>query len=95
MNYLTYGTDTLLAEPTNLTRIAGVVIEQETLTLRLSDGRCIQLEMRRYPWLAWLVAATAEQRSQWEVVPSGGGVWWTKLDDGIELQPLLDMQPLI
>lgn len=77
-----------------MTQVASVSIEQDTLTLRLSDGRCIQLEMRRYPWLAWLVAATSEQRSQWEVVPSGGGVWWPKLDDGVELQPLLDMQPL-
>ena len=75
-----------------MTRIASVTIEQDTLTLHLSDGRAIQLEMGRYPWLTWLVAATSEQRSQWEIVPSGGGVWWPKLDDGIELQPLLDMQ---
>jgi hypothetical protein len=44
--------------------------------------------------MAWLRNASAEQRSRWEIVPSGGGVWWPELDEGIELQPLLDLQSL-
>jgi hypothetical protein len=51
--------------------------------------------MAHYPWLKWLQRATPEQREQWEIMPSGGGVWWEALDEGIELQPLLDMTPLI
>lgn len=51
--------------------------------------------MRLYPWLQWLLKATPEQQRRWEIVPSGGGVWWTELDEGIELELLLDMQPLL
>ncbi|MCB0199582.1 MAG: DUF2442 domain-containing protein, partial [Anaerolineae bacterium] len=62
--------------------------------LRLSDGRILQLEMSQHPWLRWLLDATSEQRQQWEIVPSGGGAWWPELDDGVELQPLLDVKSL-
>jgi hypothetical protein len=51
--------------------------------------------MSRYLWLNWLLKANLEQRNRWEIMPSGGGVWWDELDEGIELQPLLDLQPLI
>jgi hypothetical protein len=55
----------------------------------------ILLDMIKYRWLRWLLEAAPEKRSRWEIVPSGGGVWWTELDEGIELQPLFDLQPLL
>ncbi len=72
-----------------------VAFSVDTLMLRLSDGRVLQLEMSRLSWLRWLLDATPEQRQLWEIVPSGGGVWWPELDDGVELQPLLGVQSLI
>lgn len=95
MSYLTYGTSTLPAESLQLAQIASVTFENDLLVLRLSDGRTLQLDMNRYAWLRWLLNATPEQRKAWEIVPSGGGVWWPDLDDGVELQPLLDMQAMI
>lgn len=95
MNYSTYGMGTLPAEAVKLVQIASVAFANDMLALRLSDGRILQLDMRQHSWLRWLLEATSEQRELWEIVPSGGGVWWPELDEGIELQPLLDMQSLI
>ena len=72
-----------------------VAFSDDTLMLWLSDGRVLQLEMSRLSWLRWLLDATPQQRQLWEIVPSGGGVWWPELDNGVELQPLLDVQSLI
>lgn len=94
MNYTISGMTTSPAESFETVRIADVLVETDNLILRLNDGRAILLDMRLYPWLQWLLNATPEQRRRWEIVPSGGSVWWTELDEGIELQPLLDMQPL-
>lgn len=95
MSYSTYGTNISPAEPVKLVRIASVAFAGDTLLLHLSDGRTVQLEMHQYTWLRWLLQATPAQRNDWEIVPSGGGVWWPELDEGVELQPLLAMQSLI
>ena len=95
MSSMTFGTTTFPAEPVEIARIVDVTIDADTLLIRLNDGRAILLNMTLYPWLRWLLDATSEQRQQWELVPSGGGVWWPALDEGIELRPLLDLQPLV
>ena len=94
MNYSTYGMNILQAEPVKLAKLTGVAFVGDTLALQLSDGRVLQLGMNDHAWLTWLREATPEQRQDWEIVPSGGGVWWPELDNGVELQPLLDMQSL-
>ena len=94
MTYSTFGTPTFQAEPIKLARINDVSFQNDEVVLTLTDGRSIHLEMSRFPWLAWLQNAGAEQRRRWEIVPSGGGVWWPELDEGIELQPLLDLHSL-
>jgi hypothetical protein len=83
-----------ITEPVKLVRIAEVSFADETLIIGLNDGRAIHLAMPQHDWLRWLLQATPEQRSNWEIVPSGGGVWWSELDNGVELEPLLDPQPL-
>jgi hypothetical protein len=95
MSFTNYGTGTSLVDRESLAQIVSVSFAGETLIVRLNDGRAILLEMARYSWLRWLLAATPQDRCRWEVVPSGGGVWWPELDDGIELQPLLDLQPIL
>lgn len=94
MTYSIFGTPTFQAEPIKLARIANVTFNDDDVALTLTDGRELHLNMTKFSWLAWLYRASAEQRSRWEVVPSGGGVWWPELDEGIELQPLLDLQSL-
>lgn len=77
-----------------LAKLTEVALVGDTLVLQSSDGRKLELQLADYSWLEWLLEATPEQRQRWEIVPSGGGVWWPELDDGVELQPLLDMQSL-
>ena len=94
MTYSTFGTPTFQAEPIKLARIDYVTFQGDDVVLTLTDGRAIHLNMTKFPWLTWLLRANPDQRSRWEIVPSGGGVWWPELDEGIELQPLLDLHSL-
>ena len=94
MNYSTYGMITSPVDPQQMAKIADVTFDAEILILRLTDEREIRLNMTKYHWLQWLYDAAPEQQKQWTSVPSGGGVWWLDLDNSIELQPLLDSQPL-
>ena len=75
-------------------QFANVAYKDNDVILTLTDGRIIHLDMTKFSWLTWLLHANPDQRSRWEIVPSGGGVWWPELDEGIELQPLLDIQCL-
>lgn len=95
MSYSTSGTITFPDELVTPVKIDKVAFENGQVIIYLSDYRAIHLSMAQYPWLRWLQQATPEQRSHWEIVPSGGGVWWEELDEGIELQPLLDSKPLV
>ncbi|MFZ1755832.1 MAG: DUF2442 domain-containing protein, partial [Caldilineaceae bacterium] len=95
MSYSTYGMNTLPNEAVRLAQITNITFENDLMVVHLTDGRALQLDMNQHAWLRWLLNATPEQRQSWEIVPSGGGVWWPDLDDGVELQPLLDMQAMI
>jgi len=64
------------------------------LFVSLSDGREISLPIERVEWLNWLVKATPQQRSKWSIEPGGFAIYWDKLDDGIEVRHLLEMQSL-
>jgi hypothetical protein len=59
----------------------------EFLMLRLSDGRRLLIPREE---LDELKNATPEQASELFIVPSGTGVWWPQLDDGIYLPNLLE-----
>jgi hypothetical protein len=59
----------------------------EFLMLRLDDGRRLLVPREE---LSELKNATAEQAADVIVVPSGTGVWWPKLDDGLYLPDFLE-----
>jgi hypothetical protein len=59
----------------------------EFLMLRLDDGRRLLVPREE---LGELKNATAEQAEDVIVVPSGTGVWWPKLDDGLYLPDFLE-----
>jgi len=59
----------------------------EFLMLRLSDGRRLLIPREE---LDELKNATVEQATELFIVPSGTGVWWPQLDDGIYLPNLLE-----
>ena len=57
------------------------------LYIRLTDGREIGVPLTRF---LWLKRATPTQRSKWRIEPHGLAVYWDDLDDGIEIDHLLE-----
>ena len=60
----------------DLVRIDHVAFAGDILVIYLNDGRAIQLELARYPWLWGLFKTSPDQRTRWEIFPTGGGIWW-------------------
>jgi hypothetical protein len=61
--------------------------EDEFLMLRLSDGRRLLIPREE---LGELKNATTEQAMDIMIVPTGSGVWWPKIDDGLYLPDFLE-----
>jgi len=73
----------------------GLRFEDNLLFILLNDGREISLPIARMEWLQWLAKATPEQRARWTIEPGGFAIYWEDLDDGIEIEYVLSMQPLV
>ena len=80
---------------TEQVRTAGVRFVGDMLIVQLSDGRELSVPLDRSDWLKWLRDAAPEQRANWSIEPRGFAVYWEDLDDGIELNHLLSMQPIL
>jgi hypothetical protein len=78
-----------------MVRAHSVRFATDMLYVVLSDGREIGLPLHRIDWLAWLAKATPEQRERWSIEPGGGAVYWDDLDDGIEVEHILELQPIV
>lgn len=64
----------------------GVVVNDETLTVDLSDGRTICAPLAWYPRLAH---AAPKERENWRLTGAGGGIHWPDLDEDISVENLL------
>ena len=64
------------------------------LFIALNDGREISVPLDRFSWLQWLAKATDQQRDQWSIEPGGFAVYWEELDDGVEIEHLLQLEPM-
>lgn len=73
---------------------ANVRFEGNTLYILLSDGREISLPIDRIDWLSWLEKAAPEQRANWSIEPGGFAVYWSDLDDGVEVAHILALESL-
>jgi hypothetical protein len=60
---------------------------ESMLYVALSDGREIGVPLSRFQWLA---NANAAQRNKWHIEPHGFAVYWDDLDDGIEVDHLME-----
>lgn len=74
--------------------LTDVQFEENIIHVQLSDGRLVSLPVDKISWLAWLAAASPEQRAGWSIEPGGYAVYWEELDDGFEVAHLLALQPL-
>jgi len=71
-------------------RIANVVVTDETITAHLIDGRVISVPLA---WSWRLSDATAAQRANWELIGEGHGVHWPDIDEDISAEGMLSGIP--
>jgi hypothetical protein len=67
-------------------RVADVRFDDERLIVDLVDGRTIAAPLAWYPRL---LAATSEQRAQWELAGGGYGIHWPDVDEDLSTEGLL------
>src|SRR5687768_12675128 len=71
-------------------RIADVVVTDETITAHLVDGRVISVPLA---WSWRLSDATAAQRANWKLIGDGHGVHWPDVDEDISAEGMLSGIP--
>jgi hypothetical protein len=67
-------------------RIRSVSVGDDMISAHLFDGRTISVPLA---WSWRLSAATAEQRSHFEIIGSGSGIHWPDVDEDISVQGML------
>ena len=65
-------------------------IDDDTLTVRLVDGRTITAPLSWYPRL---VRGTPTERNDWRLIGDGEGVRWSALDEDLSLESLIAGRP--
>lgn len=63
-----------------------VDVTSDTLQVDLVDGRTLAVPVTWYPRLAY---GTPAERAEWQLIGSGEGVHWPKLDEDISIDDLL------
>ncbi len=76
----------LLEVPT----IQKLCLDDETLTVDLSDGRTISVPLSWYPRL---VHGSDAERNNYRFIGGGSGIHWNELDEDISIQNLIIGQP--
>lgn len=85
---------TLVNRTTARVGAKAVRFDSNILYVMLTDGREVSVPLDKIEWLAWLAKATPDQRRSWSLEPGGFAVYWEALDDGIEVEHLLALEPL-
>jgi hypothetical protein len=67
-----------------------VDLSDDTLHVRLEDGRAISAPLAWYPRL---VQGTPHERLNWQLIGAGQGIHWPDLDEDISVQALLEGRP--
>jgi hypothetical protein len=64
-----------------------VLFDDDTMHVRLSDGRTIGVPLERFPRLR---DATPEQRANWRLIGGGVGIHWADMDEDVSASGLLE-----
>ena len=67
-------------------RVANVSFDEDSLSVRLKDGRSISVPLTWYPRL---FHATGEQRRNWKIAGGGYGIHWPDIDEDLSTEGLL------
>ena len=77
-----------ITDPDPRPTAVAATVDDVRLSLILADGRQLIVPIA---WSGWLEGATAEQRSDFEIIEGGLGIWWETLDEGVSVPSLLDL----
>lgn len=66
---------------------SSATLDDDTLTVELTDGRTIAVPLAWYPRL---LHGSIEERSRWRLIGRGQGFHWADLDEDISVKNLLD-----
>ena len=69
-----------------LDRVQTVLFSNDRLIVTFSNGREISAPLA---WLPLLVAASVEDRAQWEISAAGHGIHWPRIDEDLSIAGLL------
>ena len=67
--------------------VQSVQVTDDALTVNLVGGRCISVPLAWFPRLAH---GTAVERTNWQLIGRGEGVYWPDLDEDISVDNLLN-----
>ncbi len=76
----------MISAQVELSRIIGVAVTEDTLSVDLEDGRTISVPIGWYPRLA---LGTPAERANYQISSAGYGVHWPDLDEDIGVEGLL------
>ena len=68
------------------TFIEHATLDDEALTVQLSDGRVLSVPLA---WFPRLVHGTPEERANWRLIGQGEGLHWPDLDEDISAEGLI------
>ncbi len=71
-------------------RIRDATFTEDSMRVKLMDGRTITVPLAWYPRLA---DATPKQLAHWEIVGAGYGIHWSELDEDLSTEGLLRGAP--
>jgi hypothetical protein len=71
-------------------RVADLDITEDTLSVRLMDGRTISVPLVWYPRL---LNATEAQKQNWQISGGGYGIHWPDVDEDLSTDGLLRGAP--
>jgi hypothetical protein len=63
-----------------------VTVSEDSLTVRLSDGRSLSVPLA---WFPRLLDGTEAEREKYELIGEGEGIHWPELDEDISVEGLL------
>jgi hypothetical protein len=69
-----------------LPKVVGVVINDDTLSVDLEDGRTVSVPIGWYPRLAY---GTPAERANFRISGAGYGIQWPDLDEDIGVEGLI------
>ena len=71
-------------------RVQNVYFTEDDISVEIMDGRTISVPLAWYPKL---LAATPQQRENWQVCGGGYGIYWSEIDEDLSTEGLLRGAP--